>query len=45
MAEEKEKTTQQDPEPKTPAGPKKEGLSEEDLKKVAGGAMVDFKTQ
>lgn len=37
MAEEKEKAVEKDQETKPPAGAKKEELSDEDLKKVAGG--------
>jgi hypothetical protein len=41
MAEEKEKAIEKEQEPKTPAGAKKDELSEKDLEKTAGGWWHD----
>ncbi|HMD87219.1 MAG TPA: hypothetical protein VKO18_21230 [Terriglobia bacterium] len=43
MADEKEKAIEKEQEPKTPAGVKKDELSEKDLDKASGGAFETFK--
>ena len=40
MADEKDKAIEKEQETKPPAGAKKDELSEEDLKKAAGGAIT-----
>ena len=45
MAEKKEKAIEKDQETKTPAGAKKDELSEEDVEKVAGGMRCDALTR